>query len=227
MYMALFIIDYGDWGVLRRSKTCNVLVLGFDWFRGKDNVYYPNPSGLVAEELDGIQIDNCLIKGVVLRVSLDYLRRKLEKLLEIFKPDIVIGLGLHPYTDKPVIELVGYNLVYTETGDVDGLVFHEEISKTERKIYTIPIEHKELLRYLKKKGYSIRPGVSIGTYLCNYVAFTIYKYAFVEKKKALFIHVPPAGELCLRMSISPQNCMGINSLKELVIDIIKYLGKAT
>ncbi len=213
--------------MLRRAKTCNVLVLGFDWFRSSNGIYYPNPSGLVAEQLDGEHIGNCLIKGVVLRVSLDYLRRKLEKLLEIFKPDIVIGLGLHPYTDKPIVELVGYNLVYTEIGDVDGLVFHEEINKTERKTYTIPINHKDLIRYLREKGYSIRPGVSIGTYLCNYVAFTIYKYAFVEKKKALFIHVPPAGELCLRMGIPLEKCMGTNSLKELVIDIIKYLEKAT
>ncbi len=213
--------------MLRRAKTCNVLVLGFDWFKSGCVIYYPNPSGLIAEELDGMRIGNCLVKGVVLRVSLDFLRRKLEKLLEIFKPDIVIGLGLHPYTDRPIIELVGYNIVYTETGDVDGLVFHEEISKTERKTYTISIDHRELIRYLREKGYIIRPGVSIGTYLCNYVAFTIYKYAFVEKKKALFIHVPPAGDLCLRIGISPEKCMGTNSLKELIIDIIKYLEKAT
>ncbi|MCD6301745.1 MAG: pyrrolidone-carboxylate peptidase [Staphylothermus sp.] len=213
--------------MLRKPKTCNALVLGFDWFRGRNIIYHPNPSGLVAEELNGAQVDNCSIKGVVLRVSLDYLRRKLEKLLEIFKPDIVIGLGLHPLTDRPIIELVGYNLVYSETRDVDGLVFHEDISKTERKTYTIPIDIKGLLQYLREKGYSVRPGVSIGTFLCNYVAFTMYKYGFVEKKKALFIHIPPAGDLCLRMGIPPNKCIGVNYLKELVIDIIRYLGEAT
>jgi pyroglutamyl-peptidase len=192
------------------------LITGFDWYRGVDYVFYhPNPSGIIASMMDNRRYRGYLIRGVVLSVdysSIKYLRRILEEL----KPVGVIGLGLHPRTDKPLIEPVAVNVMY----EGDSI---KEIIRGGKLFIHSGINPHDLYKYLKRKGFSVRVSNTSGTYLCNAVAYTIYEYSNQRGSKSVFLHIPPAGILKHRLGYSWVNEWSINRLVELVYAVIDYM----
>lgn len=198
---------------------CTVLVTGFNWYRSIDGrIFYPNPSGVVAEVLNNAIVDNCVVKSIVLEVdfkSIELLMKRLEDLA----PDVVISLGLHPNAVDPLIELTSVNYGYCRSSDCtyDNYLYSNSL-------LTIPIQidFKKLIEYIENKGYSVKLSNTTGLYLCNAVAYTIYKYSLEKNKPAVFIHIPPVSDLRFRIGLSINTSWSIDLLRDLVIDIIKY-----
>ncbi len=206
--------------------TCRVLVTGFDWYRCSGFVFYhPNPSGVVASRLDGRVVNGCRVRGLVLNVSyneIDVLRRVLDE----YRPGIIVSMGLHPRVTKPLLEMVAVNAMFSSLGDVSGYkpVF-EKIDDKGPSVVSVPVDIHGLYDHLKKKGFNVAPSNTLGLYLCNSIAYTIYSWAWRNKAKAVFIHIPPVGTLRLRISIDTGiGEWSINRLEELVLEIIKYLS---
>lgn len=202
---------------------CWFVVSGFDWYRGRSGwvLYYPNPSGVVASLLDGVVVGGCSVRGVVLDVDYSSIVR-LNKVLEELKPIGVVGLGLHPLASVPLLEASAVNICFENRGG----------EKTVSKLYSdsplsisVQIELFDLLKYLWSRGYDVAPSNTTGLYLCNAVAYTIYRYASRNNSKALFIHVPPVGILKHRLSRTYVNMWSIDLLKQLVVDVLKYMVK--
>jgi pyroglutamyl-peptidase len=192
------------------------LITGFDWYRGVDYVFYhPNPSGIVASIMDNKGYCGYLIRGVVL--SVDYSSIKyLQRILKELEPIGTIGLGLHPRTDKPLIEPVAVNVMY----EGDSI---KEIVRGGKLFIHSGINPHDLYKYLRGRGFSVRVSNTSGTYLCNAVAYTIYEYSSRTGSKSVFLHIPPVGVLKYRLRCSWVNEWSINRLVELVYAVIDYM----
>ncbi|ADI31253.1 pyrrolidone-carboxylate peptidase [Staphylothermus hellenicus] len=202
---------------------CWFIVSGFDWYRGRGGwvLYYPNPSGIVASLLDGEVVGGCGVRGVVLDVDYPSIE-KLDKILEKLKPVGVVGLGLHPLTTVPLLEASAVNVRFENREDERNA---SKLYSDSPLCISVQIELFDLLKYLWSKGYDVAPSNTAGLYLCNAVAYTIYRFASKHNSKALFIHVPPVGVLKHRLSRTYVNMWSIDLLKQLVIDVLKYMVK--
>ncbi|RLG78946.1 MAG: pyrrolidone-carboxylate peptidase [Thermoprotei archaeon] len=201
---------------------CRALVTGFDWYRGTGYmIYHPNPSGIIAERLNNEVIGNCRVKG--LKLSVDFaVIQLLEEVLEKYKPHVALGLGLSPRTTKPLVELVAVNYKYRVVGE--KRVF-ESIDSSKDLIVPIQAEYEQLIKYLWSKGFDIAPSNSLGLYLCNAVAYTLYKYAKNTGSRAVFIHIPPTGDLQFRISVDRWNTWSAELIAAMAREIISYLSQ--
>ncbi len=74
-------------GLVRRS----VLVTGFEPF----GTYPINPSQVIAETLNGSTLHDAEIIGIILPVNFTTSVEKAKEAIELYKPDVVISLGLN------------------------------------------------------------------------------------------------------------------------------------
>ena len=143
-------------------------------------------------------------------------------MLEEYEPDIVIGLGLHPRTDEPLIELSAINYGFRR---LDENVYSKYLFEEGEPVAMLPVDHVELLKYLWSRGFKVSPSNTLGLYLCNAVAYTYYRYARTRGKYAVFIHIPPVGDLRIRLKLDVKCSWNIQLLVELVKVIIGYFKK--
>lgn len=196
-----------------------VLITGFDWYRSSDGkLFYPNPSGAVAESLANIVLDKYVVKSLVLSVSFSSLK-VLNSVLIDLNPDIVISLGLNPVSHDPLIELTGVNYGYYMS---DSVIYNDYLYTNSPLIIPIQIDFRKLLDYIGNKGYSVRLSNTTGLFLCNAVAYTIYKYSMEYIKPTVFLHIPPVGDLRLRLGLSINTNWSIDLLRKLVLEIMEY-----
>ena len=206
------------------QSSRNILVTGFDWYRGKKYIrYYPNPSGLIANMLDGLIIKGYRVRGVELEVSFEKALRELHRLLEKLRPAIIVSLGLSPRTNIPLLEVSSIN-AYLYRSIRQERYSVVKIIEEGPMVMEAQINVYELYKFLLNKGYSIAVSNTLGTYLCNAVAYTIYYWASMNNAKAIFIHIPPIGDLLLRTKLinEVKPVYNIYSLRDLVLDVIEY-----
>jgi len=201
------------------SSVCTALVTGFDWYRGEGyTLYYPNPSSLVAERLNKRVIGECRVQGIVLSVERSSVE-KLKSTLSAMKPCIVVGLGLHPGTKHPLLELAAVNLL-RERSDKPS---YTKLDEAGPLAVAIPIDYSKLLDYLWSKGYSVYPSNTLGTYYCNAVAYTIYSYGLKSGACTVFYHIPPVSDLLIRLGRVEECAWSVNLLVKLIEDTIVFL----
>ncbi len=202
----------------------NILVTGFDWYRGKECiVYYPNPSGQIARMLDGLTIKEYRVIGIELEVSFKKALKKLYDLLEKSKPAIIVSLGLNPRADIPLLEVSSIN-AYLHRNNRQRQYNVVKIVEDGPIIVEAQINIYKLYKFLLDKGYNVTISNTLGTYLCNTVAYIIYYWAGRNGAKAIFIHIPPMGDLLLRSNLVNivKPIYNIYSLRDLVLDVIEY-----
>lgn len=195
-----------------------MLLVGYSYF----DKYYVNPAEEIVRVLDGEVIDGYVVEGVVLLVSVDKAKKELKRLLEEGGASIVVGIGLSPSIEKPVIELAFVNMLYFTKPDIEGkkIMFSEVVPGGPSVLYTrLPV--RDIVEECRYVGSGIRPGVSVGTYLCNMAGYMITYYAYRKGFIGGFIHVPPHTDLALRIGL-PRHA----PLYELV-DTIKCVLKTT
>ncbi len=194
---------------------CVVDLFGFDWYRGRrGEFYYPNPSGELAVMLNGRRVGECIVRGYVIQVRYDSLRM-VHRILRRDDPLMAIGLGLSPLTDTPLIETVAVNI------RSDGKPLYKRGEFT----YRIPIDPYKLLEELRSRGYGVKLSNTLGTYLCNGLAYTLYMWSSETGRKSVFIHIPPVGTLNVRINrvIVGRSYWSIDVLGNMILSIIDIL----
>jgi len=155
------------------GSTCTALVTGFDWYRGEGyTVYHPNPSSLVVERLDNRVIGKCRVQGRVLSVERNSVE-ELKSVLSTIKPHIVVGLGLHPGTKHPLLELVAVNLLRERGGERS----YTKLDEAGPLAVTIPVDYSKLLDYLWSKGHSVYR-FSLDVHLNRFCVFMVASREF-------------------------------------------------
>jgi pyroglutamyl-peptidase len=186
----LFAISFQDIGAKNERTAEIILITGFEPFNG----YEINPSELIAEELNGTNIKNATIIGVVLPVDYDMAKETIMEAIEKYNPSIIISLGLAYYRKMICIEKVAINFksIYMNNKWI-GI---EKINATAPLLVFSPLPTFKITEKIRKEGIPARPSFFAGIYLCNYIFYITLHYIMENDLsiKAGFIHVPPLEE---------------------------------
>lgn len=169
------------------SNTPIVLVTGFEPF----DIYDINPSQLIAEALDGQNIEGAEIIGIILPVNFNESVEVVTQAIIDYNPLLVISMGLSPRTHKINVEKCGINLKW--------LPRNESMWFTPRRldpcgpfIHLSPLHTREIVLEIREAGIPSRQSFFAGFYVCNAVLYETL--GFIEEHEisttAGFIHVP-------------------------------------
>ena len=180
------------------TGSCSVLLLGYSHFAS----YTHNPSEEVAGRLDGGVIRGCRVRGVSIPVSTRYVLEEVPRLLENEDPTLALGLGLNPRVNLVVLEAASANILHYRAPDEDGVRREAEpIDPEGPRVLAPTIDVVRAYRACRDRGLPVTIGVSIGTYLCNALAYTIERWASRRGRLGGFLHLPPHTTLALRLGL--------------------------
>lgn len=195
-----------------------ILLTGFTYF----NKYFFNPSEEVVKTLNKVTIKNYRIVSIILPVSFKRAINKLHRVINYYKPRIALGIGLAPRINKPTIELVAVNLAHSEYSDIDGYKpFCESLDMKSPFVVSTNLPYRRCLERCRSRGLRLDIGVSIGTYLCNAIAYTIISKVKSYNGIAGFLHIPPHTDLAMRLGIN--NYMPLHEIIEVVKCILETI----
>ncbi len=193
----------------------NIVVTGFEAFH-KNN---ENPTEEVIKLLPR-NIKGHKIIPTLLPVLYNESFQELKKVIEQYKPEVVISLGLAGGRIGITPERVAVNIADASIGDNNKVVKTDETIETEGKnayFTTLPI--KAMIAKLKEKHIDCYISNSAGAYVCNDLMYRTLHYIELNKLeiKAGFIHVPYMTE----QEAFGKYQMPLPDILEAVIDCIK------
>jgi pyroglutamyl-peptidase len=169
------------------SCTPVVLVTGFGPFQN----YTVNPSGLIAETLNGSSVAGALVVGVVLPVDYNESVAVAIHAIEQYKPVLVISCGLNPRAHDIHVENIGVNIRRYDTGN-GHLSIPRRIEKTGPlfRASTLPINN--VVRAIRGANISVQRSFYAGMYVCNNLFYELLKYTYGMNDSVAvgFLHVP-------------------------------------
>lgn len=194
-----------------------ILITGFDPFDGE----MVNPAWEAVN-----QIEN-KIKGVELitfqiPTSFKKAAKKLIEKIEEEEPDVVICVGQAGGSYQVEVERVAINIADGRIPDNDGhQPIDEAIVSEGKNAYFSSLPIKKIIEALKASGTPAAVSNSAGTYVCNYVLYSLLHYIESNGKrmKGGFIHVPYLPEQVLdKMDMPYMELARIKNALEIIIE---------
>ncbi|MGB3260144.1 pyroglutamyl-peptidase I [Paenisporosarcina sp.] len=173
-----------------------LLLTGFEPFLS----FTVNPTMKIVEELNGQTIEDYQIVGKTMTVDFMDSGKQLISLIEEFKPNAVISLGLAGGRSKITPERIAINVKDGEA-DNEGHKPVDEVIHTDGPaayLSTLPI--RSMVDKLNESGLPAAISNTAGTYLCNNV---MYEGLHTIQTADLnipsgFIHIPASHELAIQ-----------------------------
>ncbi|MFD2446746.1 pyroglutamyl-peptidase I [Bacillus sp. CGMCC 1.16607] len=194
-----------------------LLLSGFEPFLG-----FPiNPTESIVKELDGKEISEYVVHGLLLPVDYETAGPKILEEIEELQPDAVISLGLAAGRTSITPERIAINCRDGEA-DNSGVALQDAPIVGEGPdgyFSTLPI--REMVNVLNENGYPARISNTAGTYLCNNMMYTVL-HATGGKIQAGFVHIPASHELAIA-SKKDMASWSLRDLTEAVEKIIETL----
>lgn len=202
-------------------SMAKILVTGFEPFDGFDI----NPSEEVAKAVNGKEIDQHSIVGLVLPLDYKNALGILDKALEKHKPDYVLCLG---QANRAVItiERIAINVLSTKRPDnYDNTPESDVINYEGPAAYFANLEPQVLVQILKDKEIPAEISYFAGAYGCNWLLYNIMQRIEIGKLKAqaTFIHLPPIPSQAIQKDMMSLATMPLEMLIEALVEIIKFL----
>ena len=195
-----------------------ILVTGFEPF-GQDNV---NPSSELLKKLP-----SQILTADVIKLEIPVVRCKaLDKIREAIKeysPDVVLSVGQLAGRSDISIERVAINIDDYQMPDNDGnKPIDEPIIKDAPNAYFMSIPIKAIHKKLIENRMPASISNSMGTYLCNHVAYGVANMiSEYENIKSGFIHIPILPEQAINKPKTPSMSLETSTRAiELVIEAI-------
>lgn len=157
----------------------NVLVTGFGPFL--DVVH--NPSGVLAREVDGLQIRGARLHGLELPVTWECARQVVDRARAI-DARIVVGLGVDRNSASVDVETRGYNLA--EGVDALGTRGPRALSEGGPNLVHATVDARALAVALGG-----RVDDDAGRYVCNAWLYGVVRG--LPDRQVVFVHVPRGG----------------------------------
>lgn len=186
------------------------LLIGYEGYQGRMS----NPAATVATALNGCSSDGCDIVGASMPVALNGLQERLRNLLQLHRPDMVLGLGLWPGESVIRIEQLAYNRAEFELPDNQGVVARGERLVPDGPVAleaTVPTE--TITAALLGAGIPARCSQTAGTFLCNAMLYLLLDMArrTYPDMQCGFVHLPylPAQVAELLRTIDDERSIGI------------------
>jgi pyroglutamyl-peptidase len=169
-----------------------VLLTGFEPFAGQAE----NPSQMIAQRLDGLEIDGARVVGAVLPVVFGQSIRELTQLIREVQPAVVICLGQAGGRDGITPERVAVNL------DDAGIDDNAGQRPVRRPVVdggpwtypsTLPLE--EIVAALRSADIPASLSSSAGSFVCNHVFYGLmHALRELPGVSGGFAHVPNLPE---------------------------------
>lgn len=172
-----------------------LLLTGFEPF-----LNHPiNPTEEIVLRLDGAQIGEYEVKGVLLPVDFEKAPLAILDAVREVAPDAVLSLGLAAGRTEITPERIAINCRDGEADNSGRAFVDSKIAEEGADGYFSTLPIRMLVDTLQEKGYPARVSNSAGTYLCNNVMYTVL-HELKEKQwdiPAGFVHVPASHELVI------------------------------
>lgn len=166
-----------------------ILVTGFEPYGGRS----ANPSALVAQGLDGTEIEGARVTGRLLPVTFRHLPDRITGLLAETEPAIVVSLGLWPGEPMIRLERVAFNSIDCEIPDNEGTVLTDaQVMPDAPAGLPSRLPLRSLLNALLAAGIPARLSSSAGTFLCNATMYTFLRATESHRPVVPcgFVHLP-------------------------------------
>ena len=182
-----------------------ILLTGFEpWAE-----WSSNPSGGVAESLDGTSIGGCEVVSAVLPVVHGADIDRVASLISEHEPVAVVCLGLHGSASALHVERVGINLKV-----IDGADYPIVEGGPDAYFSTLPT--RDMVQRMEDVKVPARLTYSAGTFLCNHIMYSVLHLVAEDDLPAGFIHVPPTPELVAELGRS-QSSMALETIRTGVV----------
>lgn len=158
-----------------------------------------NPTEELVLRLDGAQIGEYEVKGVLLPVDFEKAPVAILEAVREFSPDAVLSLGLAAGRTEMTPERIAINCRDGAADNSGRALVDSKIVENGADGYFSTLPIRMLVDSLKEKGYPASISNSAGTYLCNNVMYTVL-HELKEKQvdiPAGFVHVPASHELVI------------------------------
>lgn len=165
-----------------------ILVSGFDPFGGEKINPAIESVKLLPDEIKGAKIIKLEIPTVA-RKSL----KKLEEVIEIEKPDVVINVGQAGGRTDITVERVGINMDDFRIKDNEGnQPIDEKIAKDGPDAYLVTIPIKAMVQKMIENKIPASVSNTAGTFVCNHVCYGMAHLASTKypNMRTGFIHIP-------------------------------------
>lgn len=164
-----------------------VLVTGF----GPFGPHVHNPSGALAELLDGTTVAGATVVARVFATSTDTIGQNLADALDELAPDLLICLGLAPGRPALSLERIAINVRDFPIPDHSGVTVSDQpvLPGGPDGIFTrLPIAH--ILQRWRSEEVPAHVSNTAGTYLCNQLFYLACAHGRDRGIPAGFIHIP-------------------------------------
>jgi pyroglutamyl-peptidase len=197
------------------SCTPVVLVTGFGPFQN----YSVNPSGLIAEALNGSSIDGAVVVGVVLPVDYNESFDIAVHVIKQYQPVLVISCGLNPRAHDIHVEKIGVNLKRYQKAD-GRWSFPRRIDPSGPFLRVSSLRTRTIVRAIRDADISAQQSYNAGMYVCNGLYYQLLGYAhgLNHSLGVGFLHVPllssqdpggmPLETMITAVRLTVQNCLG-------------------
>ncbi len=165
-----------------------ILVSGFDPFGGEKINPAIESVKLLPDEIKGAKIIKLEIPTVA-RKSL----KKLEEVIEIEKPDVVINVGQAGGRTDITVERVGINMDDFRIKDNAGnQPIDEKIAEDGPDAYLVTIPIKAMVQKMIENKIPASVSNTAGTFVCNHVCYGMAHLASTKypNMRTGFIHIP-------------------------------------
>ena len=165
-----------------------ILVSGFDPFGGEKINPAIESVKLLPDEIKGAKIIKVEIPTVA-RKGL----KKLEEVIEIEKPDVVINVGQAGGRTDISVERVGINMDDFRIKDNEGnQPIDEKIAKDGPDAYLVTIPIKAMVQKMIENKIPASVSNTAGTFVCNHVCYGMAHLASTKypNMRTGFIHIP-------------------------------------
>lgn len=169
------------------SCTPVVLVTGFEPFQN----YTVNPSGLIAEALNGSTVAGASVVGVALPVEYNESVEIAVHAITLYHPVLVISCGLNPTARDIHVEKIGLNLkrFQKENGRWS---FPRRIDPSGPFLRISPLPTFEVVRAIRNANIPAQQSYYAGMYVCNGLFYQLLGYTHGQNDSMMvgFLHVP-------------------------------------
>lgn len=163
------------------------LVTGFGAYGIEDD----NPSGLIAERLDGQRIAGLQVVGRVLPVDTEQVHNVLADAIESVQPAVVVLTGVAPGRNAPAVERVAINVRDFPIPDTAQRVpIDEPVVDGGPPAYLSTLPVKAIVDGWRRAGLAGYVSNTAGTYLCNQVFYLTRHLCRIPGARVGMIHLP-------------------------------------
>jgi pyroglutamyl-peptidase len=165
-----------------------ILLTGFEPFGG----FGSNPTALLAEKLEGLQVGNCRVSTCILPVVFGESSRMLAEKLRELAPVAVVCLGQAAGRSGITPERIAVNL---DDADIPDNAGHKPVEQTivegAPAAYWSGLPVRKMVGAISALGIPVGVSMSAGTYVCNHVFYSLmHQLAGMPDVAGGFIHVP-------------------------------------